>query len=100
MTLVVGAGNAITGEYASAVSDEGAQTPSFPLFGTTSDDLIAFTVNWGAEITSWIGHAAIADHNPEILTLWQLVKCVPDIQDPETQWKTIMSGADTFHRDP
>lgn len=97
MELHVAADGTITGSYTSAVSDNGGPTPSFPLSGTSSADLISFTVNWGQEITSWVGHGAFdKDGHPEILTLWQLVKCVPDIEDPETQWKTIMSGADNF----
>lgn len=43
-------------------------------------------------------HGVENDAGAEILTLWQLVKNVPDIQDPETQWKTVMSGADNFNR--
>jgi hypothetical protein len=98
MELSVALDGKVTGRYQSAVSDNGGPTPWFDLAGTTCGDLMAFTVNWGTEITSWIGHGVEIDQRPEILTLWQLVKNVPDIEDPETQWKTIMSGADSFNR--
>jgi hypothetical protein len=99
MDLVVDSNGNVTCKYQSAVTDNGGPTKWFPLTGTISGDLISFTVNWGPEITAWIGHGAFSEHSsPEILTLWQLVKNVPDIQDPETQWKTVMSGADSFIR--
>lgn len=101
MTLKVDEDGTVCGQYASYVSDSGGPIPSYPLHGTSTNDLISFTVNWGSEITSWIGHGAFDDDGqPRILTLWQLVKCVPDIEDPETQWKTVMAGADTFFRQP
>jgi hypothetical protein len=99
MILSVDGDGTVRGEYVSAVSDGGGATPPYPLFGTTADDLISFTVNWGSEITTWIGHGVIGKHDrAEILTLWQLVKCVPDIQEPKTQWKAIMAGSDVFFR--
>lgn len=45
-------GTTVKGQYQSKVSDDGGPTPWFPLVGTVSNDLIAFTVNWGPEITS------------------------------------------------
>lgn len=97
LELAVDQDGVVKGQFQSAVSDNGGPTDWFDVHGVASGDLIAFTVNWGCEITSWIGHGVHDEKaGPEILTLWQLVKNVPDIDDPETQWKTIMSGADNF----
>jgi hypothetical protein len=99
MELTVDSNGTVTGRYQSAVSDNGGPTPWFDLAGTSCGGLISFAVNWGTEITAWIGHGAIDEvSGPEILTLWQLVKNVPDIENPETQWKTVMAGADSFVR--
>lgn len=89
------AGSVVTGTFVSKVSDTGGPTPPFDVSGTVTDDLIAFTVNWGDQITSWIGHH-VDDNGPKILTLWQIVKAVADDVDPMNQWKMIESGADTF----
>src|SRR5579862_965155 len=97
MELLV-AGSTVTGKYVSAVSDNGGPTPPFDLFGSVSGKLITFYVNWGTEITTWIGHVVNADTSPEILTLWHIVKAVPDEDDPTNQWKMISSGADNFTR--
>jgi hypothetical protein len=93
-------GETISGNYVSAVSAKGSgPTPPYPVHGTAAGDLIAFSVNWGAEITTWTGHAVIGgDGRDSILTLWQIVRSVPNETDPENQWKMILSGADTFWR--
>ena len=89
-------GSVLTGAYVSAVSDTGGSTPPFPLQGSVSGDLITFNVNWGAAITTWIGHGVFANGSPQILTLWHLVQTVQDPTDPQQQWKTILAGADEF----
>jgi hypothetical protein len=98
MDLTV-SGSDVTGKYVSAVSDTGGPTPPFDVQGTVSGDLITFYVNWGSEITSWIGHGVIyAGGSVKILTLWHLVQTIKDIADPSKQWKTVLAGADEFHR--
>jgi hypothetical protein len=99
MTLRVD-GETVSGDYVSAVSEQGSgPTPPYPLHGTTTGDLIAFSVNWGSEITTWTGHAVTqADGHDSIPTLWQIVQAVPNETDPENPWKMILSGADAFWR--
>lgn len=93
-------GTAVTGKYVSMVTEDGSgPTPPFDVYGSVSGDLINFNVNWGAEITSWIGHGIIyAGGKASILTLWQIVHTVEDEADPTNQWKTISAGADEFSR--
>jgi hypothetical protein len=99
MVLKIGGDGTVSGQYRSAVSGAGGQTPWMPLSGATGADLISFTVNWDdVAITSWVGHGVNGDDGPEILTLWQMVQSVPDIEDPEVQWKAVMAGADNFVR--
>jgi hypothetical protein len=72
-------------------------TPPFDIYGSISGDLINFNVNWGEEITAWIGHGVIdAGGSASILTLWQIVHTVQDEEDPENRWKTVSAGADEF----
>jgi hypothetical protein len=98
LEITIGEDGAVTGRFQSAVSDDGAgATDWFPVNGVASGDLITFNVNWRTEITTWIGHGVNdKTKGAQILTLWQIVKTIPDITDPEKQWKTIMAGADIF----
>ena len=92
-------GNEVTGTYVSAVSDNGGPTPPFALYGGVTGDLINFNVNWGEEITSWIGHGVIyAGGAAQILTLWHLVQTIEDEANPAKQWKAVLAGADDFSR--
>ena len=93
-------GNVVTGKYVSMVTDDGpGPTPPFAIYGSIAGDLINFNVNWGSEITAWIGHGVIlAGGAAQILTLWQIVHTIADELDPENQWKTVSAGADTFTR--
>jgi hypothetical protein len=91
-------GDVISGAYVSAVSDNGGPTPPFPVQGSVAGDLINFSVNWGAAITSWTGHGIIVGGEPQILTLWHLIQTVQDETDPNQQWKTVLAGADEFTR--
>ena len=52
--------------------------------------MISFAVNSDGDlITAWVGHGALKDGAPEILTLWQMVMTVADETDPTNQWKTV-----------
>jgi hypothetical protein len=60
----------VKGRFHCAVSDNGGPTDWYDVHGVASGDLIAFTVNWGSEITSWIGHGVYDKKAvPEILAL-------------------------------
>jgi hypothetical protein len=91
-------GTVVKGKYVSMVTESGpGPTPPFDIYGSISGDLINFNVNWGEEITAWIGHGVIyAGGSASILTLWQIVHTVQDEEDPENRWKTVSAGADEF----
>jgi hypothetical protein len=94
-------GSSVTVTYTTAVSSNNT-TITKPLVGTVTDDLISFTVNWGTSITAWTGHGVYEKQGqkniPKILTLWQMVVAVPDETDPQQQWQTVYSGADSFRQ--
>ncbi len=99
MSLSVNQNGVVVGSYISAVSDTGSgPTPPFDLTGAVAGDLLSFTVNWGTEITAWIGHGTRDSKGDQILTLWHVVKNVPHETDPEQQWRMILAGADSFYR--
>src|SRR5579862_1056964 len=53
-------GSVVTGQYVSMVTETGSgPTPPFNIYGSVAGDLINFNVNWGEEITAWIGHGVI-----------------------------------------
>lgn len=93
-------GIVVTGKYVSMVTEAGpGPSPQFDIYGSVSGDLINFNVNWGEEITAWIGHGVIyAGGRASILTLWQIVHTITDEEDPENQWQTVSAGADEFRR--
>jgi hypothetical protein len=99
MDLTIRPDNSVTGTYQSAVSGNNGPTPVMDLRGTTTGDLIVFSVNWGESIATWAGHGVVDKNNePEILTLWHLVVSIADETNPQNQWETILAGSDTFTR--
>lgn len=71
-----------------------ARGGTFPILGTASADVLAFTVGFGPHgITSWVGYRDEA--HPDVLsTTWMLVIGASDVQDP--MWKRTLTGADVF----
>lgn len=56
-------------------------------------------VNWPtAAIAAWVGQHVFEDGAEAIGTLWQMTTHVPDPQEPTGVWKSILAGADRFHR--
>jgi Avidin family len=90
-------GSQVTGTYLSAVS-AGDGPVEAPLYGSVTGDLISFSVNWGNSITSWVGHGIRENDQDGIVTLWHLVAAIPDETNPQSQWKTVYAGADSFTR--
>ena len=102
MDLAVAPSGTISGIYRTGV---GAPMPGepFPVVGFCSDDLIAFSVDFGkyGSLTSWVGQVILdAENNERIDTLWHLTKNIADSDEPKNMWATILAGADTFRRGP
>lgn len=88
-------GASLSGDYVSAVSEDGSSTKG-TITGFADGDLIAFLVHWEAfqAITAWVGQVRPGATPDTISTLWQMTKQV----DPGEEWASINAGADTFLR--
>lgn len=79
----------------------GKHTEVFPLTGFVLQDVIAFSVNFAehGSVTSWVGHIeqhARGEDAETIETLWHMAVAVGN--NEKLAWKSIVSGADRFHR--
>lgn len=94
MTLIQ-TGDALSGEYESAVSS-GGNTTIGDLQGYADGDLIAFVVHWRdfEAITSWVGQLEPNVSPDRIKTLWQMTKQVA----AGDEWSSINAGSDEFVR--
>ena len=70
----------------------------FPLTGFIEGDQLTFTVNFKGygSLTSWTGQMSEDADGPYIRTLWHLTRDVPDAQEEDDLWSSIVSGAATF----
>lgn len=97
MDLVINESD-VTGSYTSASSASGGPVTG-PLKGYIAGDRISFMVLWPkGSITAWVGQMIDDQVNPKIKTLWHLVTEVPDIDEPDRLWVSVLAGADDFHR--
>jgi hypothetical protein len=98
MQVAVNAG-VLSGTYTSAQSGGGGSV-SGPLQGFLGGDLLAFQVQWpGGSITAWVGHLFVdSGGHEEIKTLWHLVTEIPNPDDPNDFWQSVLAGSDIFTR--
>jgi hypothetical protein len=63
-------------------------------------DLIAITVNWDAtqSLTAWVGQLVKEKGVEQIKSMWLLTTNVPDAQEPQKAWSSVLAGADSFTR--
>ena len=102
MLLRVESNGKLTGKYKTKVGAPGDEE-EFDLSGFVSDDLIAFTVNFGkyGSLTSWAGQMTEENGaDRRIDTLWHLSQNIKDTEEPEKLWASILSGCDVFQRTP
>lgn len=100
MDLTTTVAGAVTGFYQTAVGSP-TENEKFDIVGFISGDLITFTVNFGkyGSLTSWAGqHTEDSTGSAVIKTLWLLAENVPDAQEPEKLWASILAGANNFTR--
>lgn len=88
-------GDTLSGNYESAVSDDGTKATGV-LLGYVDGDLISFVVHWDKfqAITAWVGQIVPNTKTNTINTLWQMTKQVKD----GNEWASINAGADYFTR--
>ena len=91
-------GTRLTGRFRSGTGLARGTTDS-ELVGFVSDNLIAFSANFGAygSLTSWVGHVVMEDGMPRLHTHWNMCVELPR-EDAKELWRGIWTGADTFER--
>lgn len=89
----------LTGRFVTGVGVGAGE--AYALTGFVSDELVAFTVDFGraGSLTSWAGHLVDED-GPALRTLWQMAVKVPHPEDPQELWRAVWSGANVFRREP
>jgi len=72
----------------------------FPLTGFIEGDQLTFTVNFKGygSLTSWTGQMSEDADGPFIRTLWHLTRDVPDAEEDEDMWSSIIAGSANFRR--
>jgi hypothetical protein len=89
----------VTGRYR---TDLGApeETSWFPVTGSVNGDQVAFVVSWGTHgsLTAWVGQRIGAAEDERLRTLWHLTRDVPDAQEEEDVWSSVISGFAVFRR--
>ena len=70
----------------------------FPLTGFIEGDQLTFTVNFKGygSLTSWTGQISEDEDGPYIRTLWHLTRDVPDAEEDEDLWSSIIAGNAKF----
>ena len=70
----------------------------FPLTGFIEGDQVTFTVNFKGygSLTSWTGQMSEDEDGSYIRTLWHLTRDVPDAEEDDDLWSSIIAGNATF----
>jgi len=70
----------------------------FPLTGFVEGDQVTFTVNFKGygSLTSWTGQMSEDADGPYLRTLWHLTRDVPDAEEDDDLWSSIIAGNATF----
>lgn len=70
----------------------------FPLTGFIEGDQVTFTVNFKGfgSLTSWTGQISQDDQGSFIRTLWHLTRDVPDAEEDEDMWSSVIAGSAKF----
>lgn len=100
MVLTVLNVGVVTGKYKTAVGSPTA-SEEFYVVGFASNDLITFSANFGryGSLTSWAGQLTEdAGGSPLLNTLWLLTENVPDGEEPDKMWGSILAGSNNFRR--
>ncbi|MEL7232768.1 MAG: avidin/streptavidin family protein, partial [Pseudomonadota bacterium] len=87
----------ITGYYCSEL---GRVDPDscHPLTGWIVGDVVGFSVRFDppGSITSWSGQISEDAEGPYLRTLWNLSRNVPDPEEPDRLWESVISGYAVF----
>ena len=91
----------ITGHYCSEL---GRVDPDscHPLTGWITGYVVGFSVRFDppGSITSWSGQISEDAEGPYLRTLWNLSRNVPDSEEPDRLWESVISGYAVFRPVP
>ena len=97
MIVTVDGEGLITGRYCSEL---GRVEPDscHPLTGWVTGDVVGFTVRFDppGSITAWSGQVGEEADGPYLRTLWHLSRDVPDPDEADRLWESVISGFATF----
>ena len=76
------------------------ETSWFPVTGSVNGDQLAFVVSWGehASLTAWVGQRVGEGDDERLRTLWHLTRDVPDAEEQEDIWSSVINGFAVFRR--
>lgn len=97
--ISVSADGRVSGQFYKA--GRGEPDKSFSVTGFATETLVAFTVDFspGGALTSWTGHWT-PDDEATIEATWNMTVALPKQSAPDSLWKGVWTGADTFRRGP
>lgn len=87
----------LSGHYNTQLGDPDPDS-RFPLTGFLEGDQVTFTVNFKGfgSLTSWTGQISKDADGPYLRTLWHLTRDVPDAEEEDDLWSSIIAGSATF----
>ncbi len=93
------AGGLLSGHYNTQLGSPDPAT-HFPLTGFREGDQLTFTVNFKGygSLTSWTGQMSEDTDGAYIRTLWHLTRDVPDAEEEDDLWSSIIAGPAEFRR--
>ena len=94
------AGGQVNGTYTSPVSGVGSPVTG-KIKGFAKADVLAIVVRWNiasASMTTWVGQVERSAGTDQIKTLWHLVRDIPDQNEPQELWTSVLTGMDLFRR--
>ena len=76
------------------------ETSWFPVTSSVNGDQLAFVVSWGehASLTAWVGQRVGEGDDERLRTLWHLTRDVPDAEEQEDIWSSVINGFAVFRR--
>ncbi len=103
-------GRLLHGSYRTAVG-RASHAHAYPLRGFQNGDLVAFCVDWGdpeksgpaaSSVSCWVGQHTIDPISGEgqIHSQWHLSRDLPDNQEADDLWESVLTGSSVFRRLP
>lgn len=100
MVLMVGADGSVSGSIRLDSKQPGAH--AYPLTGFACGEAIAFSVYFPCQnsVTSWVGHLVHDEADVSLHTLWHMAVNTGHHRAGDSNFNSLLSGADLFQRGP